>query len=374
MAFIFQKRMIRLFTWRTPSHTLSFLAIYTFVCLDPSLLAVLPVVFCLLFIMVPAFVARHPPPPSNTPVDLYNYQLNGPPLAPAASIKPTPEFSRDFFHNMRDLQNCMDDFSRLHDTIINNLAPTTNFSNEALSSTIFLFLSLLACMLFIVANLLPWRALALIAGWVATFAGLPSFREKLIATRYDQFVRSRETVAKSSLEKFIAHDVLLSSASETREVEVFELQYRNMHASSNAEFEPFIFSPSPYTPLSPSRIAGERPFGTRFFEDLRPPPGWRWSDKKWTLDLLSREWVEDRCITGVEVEVEGEKWVTDILFEEDEQDDESAPESSQRKVEDRAMQTARRFNPERRIQGEWRRRRWIRLVERKMATGSDQKG
>ena len=42
IMFVFQNRLIRLFTWRTPSHTLSFLATYTFVCLDPYLLIVVP--------------------------------------------------------------------------------------------------------------------------------------------------------------------------------------------------------------------------------------------------------------------------------------------------------------------------------------------
>ncbi len=41
VVFKFQVRMIRLFSWRRPTHTLSFLAVYTFVCLDPYLLVVL---------------------------------------------------------------------------------------------------------------------------------------------------------------------------------------------------------------------------------------------------------------------------------------------------------------------------------------------
>ncbi|KAJ2982480.1 hypothetical protein NUW58_g6432 [Xylaria curta] len=38
VVFVFQARVIRLLAWRRPTHTLSFLAVYTFVCLDPSLL------------------------------------------------------------------------------------------------------------------------------------------------------------------------------------------------------------------------------------------------------------------------------------------------------------------------------------------------
>src|SRR5271170_5303454 len=78
IVFVFQNRLIRLFTWRKPAHTISFLSVYAFVCLDPYLLVVLPLAVLLLFIMIPAFIARHPPPPpsastsSTTPY--YSYQ------------------------------------------------------------------------------------------------------------------------------------------------------------------------------------------------------------------------------------------------------------------------------------------------------------
>ena len=107
-----------------------------------------------------------------------------------------------------------------------------------------------------------------------------------------------------------------------------------------------------------------------------PPRGWRWADKKWTLDLLSREWVEERCISGVEVEMEGERWVTDIRY--DDGDDESVAESvlsSPGKSKGIAMAPKGKEKAKSRIitweegdgrhkLGEWRRRRWVRIVER----------
>lgn len=42
--------------------------------------------------------------------------------------------------------------------------------------------------------------------------------------------------------------------------------------------------------------------------------GWEWLEKKWGFDLWSREWVEERIIMGVEIEMEGERWVYDIVF------------------------------------------------------------
>ena len=124
-----------------------------------------------------------------------------------------------------------------------------------------------------------------------------------------------------------------------REVEIFELQRRVgslsvSDFSPNDDYESWIFSPIAWEPLAPGRIAGERVKGTRFFEDVQPPGGWEWESKKWELDLGAKEWVEERIVSGVEVEVEGERWVYDI-------------------------------------EGEWRRRRWVRTVRRKVYGNRD---
>ncbi len=169
--------------------------------------------------------------------------------------------------------------------------------------------------------------------------------------------------AKSFADSWIASDILLDSAPETREVEIFELQRK----TGPGEWEPWVFCPSPYDPLSAARIAGDRPGGTRFFEDVAAPDGWEWSEKKWALDLWSREWVEERIITSVEVETEGERWVYD-MYDADEDvlrrsrvvehpDTEAAKNMSHTSWEEGEDGTG--------LKGEWRRRRWVRLVKRK---------
>ncbi|KAF2140664.1 uncharacterized protein K452DRAFT_359694 [Aplosporella prunicola CBS 121167] len=366
VVFVFQNRIIRLFSWKDPTHTLSFLAIYSFVCLDPNLLAVLPLAACLFFVMVPSFLARHPPPPSHLPTD--RQPLHGPPIAPPQNIKPAPEFSKDFWRNMRDLQNSMEDFSKLHDTAVAMIAPPTNFSNESLSTAIYLLIFVTSCALFIAAHLLPWRLVALVAGWVAVGSLHPKAQAFLESLHVDSFVQEQSEVANSWLNAFANSDIDLSRAPEQREVEVFELQ-RRANSAPDAEFEPFLFSNSSYTPLSPTRIAGDRPRGTRFFEDVQPPRGWRWADKKWVLDLMSREWVEDRCVTGVEVEVEGERWVSDIHYETEVIINEEMPSSPAQSPTfgGPARNAAKSWEESNGLsrKGMWRRRRWVRLVERR---------
>jgi hypothetical protein len=367
VAFVFQNQLIHLFTWRQPTQTLSFLFVYTFVCIDPSLLPVLPLACCLFFIMVPAYLTRHPPPPTSFPTDLY--PLGGPPLADAPTIKPAPEFSKDFFRNMRDLQNVMEDFSRGHDAVLTFLTPLTNFSNENLSSLLYIILLLTSCALFLISHLLPWRLIFLVLGYTATAMGHPSIQALLDTPANAALLSSLEHDSRSSLLSASKSDIELTTSQEAREVEIFELQHRPLHNSAG-EYEPYLFSHSPYSPLSPARISGDRPRGAPFFEDVQPPRGWRWADKKWTLDLLSREWVEDRCVTGVEVEIEGERWVTDLHYEVLEEGggvrrhDRGKGRSGEvgeqeREVLRRAWESGR---PSRK--GEWRRRRWVRMVER----------
>lgn len=426
IAFVAQNRAIRLFTWRTPTQTLSFLFVYTFVCIDPTLLAVLPLACILFFVMVPAYLARHPPPPSHLPTDLY--PLDGPPLAAARTVKPTPELSKDFFRNMRDLQNVMEDFSRAHDAILEFMTPLTNFSNEALSSLLYILTIFTSCLLFIFSDLIPWRFVFLIGGYALTALGHPAIQDLLTPpsppapssstdpppnpadpslqppspSSPSDFLTAQNQALRSHLLLLSQSEISLQTTPETHLVEIFELQHRPLHSPQTAEYEPYLFSPSTYAPLSPARIAGDRPKGCPFFEDVLPPRGWRWVDKKWSLDLGSREWVEERCVTGVSVEVEGERWVTDLVYEDldppDERGDSSdaaaqyyahsnasyasgaarkkltkpRPSKRERRLSSASAHSADEKDVLRRAwavgrpsrMGEWRRRRWVRGVER----------
>lgn len=125
--------------------------------------------------------------------------------------------------------------------------------------------------------------------------------------------------------------------------------------------------------MSSMRIETERPIGCRFFEDVKSPRGWEWSEKKWALDLWSREWVEERIITGVEVETEGERWVYDIRYEGQEEDPvgvmDTGSSSNVGSVRGKkgvpiSWEEASEVDGAGR-RGEWRRRRWVRMVKRK---------
>ncbi|PFH57620.1 hypothetical protein XA68_14783 [Ophiocordyceps unilateralis] len=376
VVFRFQAKAERLLSWRRPTQTLSLLAVYSFVCLDPYLLPVLPLVMLLLGVLVPAFVARHPAPPRGTlsSEQAVGYSPRGPPLAPPAPTvrPPAKDLSRDFFRNMRDLQNSMADFSHARDHIVQLVVPVTDFSNEALSSTLFLILVASSLVMALAAHVVPWRLIFFVGGWALVLARHPRLKPLLQSQLAPPPHKNQVQDARSLLDRWTASDVILDSAPETREAEIFELQRADQDA---AAWEPWLFSPEPYDPLSPSRIADHRPRGSRFFEDVMPPPGWHWSEKKWALDLWSREWVEDRIITGVEVETEGERWVYDMFDDRQARTgvvDYSQPPPFKRHADASAQPSWEEGDDGdgggRR--GEWRRRRWVRLVKRRAVAPS----
>lgn len=94
VIFVFQHRLFRVLSWKHPTHTISAMAVYSFICLDPHLLAVLPVVATLLFIMVPAFITRHPPPPPSIPGKIEPYSAQGGPIAPPPEVRAVSEMSK----------------------------------------------------------------------------------------------------------------------------------------------------------------------------------------------------------------------------------------------------------------------------------------
>ena len=414
IVFVFQNQVIRLFTWTVPTHTLSFLAIYTFVCLDPYLLVILPVAAALLFVMVPAFLTRHPPPPpsNSTSSTTPYYSIDGPALAPPKTIKPASETSKDFFRNMRDLQNSMADFATLHDTLIAAIAPATNFSDEVFSSALFLCLWILTALLFIAAHLFPWRFVLLFVGIAAICSGHPTAQHwlqqmerkaKEKAKAMDAESKEAATLSrpptkilgipiptspaalKAALATFAG--ISLDTARQIREVEIFELQHRCSSGNALEEWEPHLFTPTPYDPLSPVRISGDRPKGARFFEDVQPPNGWAWEGKKWELDLEAREWVSERLVTGVEFNAHLEEeplgtefggWVWDLPrakspVEEEEMwvayDDRETGKKHGKKDMAKKQTSGPAYDWEEGTtlggrKGEWRRRRWVRLVRR----------
>lgn len=231
--------------------------------------------------------------------------------------------------------------------------------------------------MFVGSHLIPWRLCFLIGGWFVILSGHPKVA-RMLSQAHKEHIEPEEVKVASWFSRWIDSDILLDSQPETREVEIFELQKLQ---EGTGEWEPWLYSASPYDPLSRERLegsggvgpfGGNRPKGTRFFEDVRPPAGWEWEEKKWNLDMWSREWVEERIITGVEIETQGERWVYDIRYDEEAQR-EMHEDRKRDKLKEKVEKGKSVLRPtwEEGVEGQgkkgqWRRRRWVRLVKRKV--------
>ena len=253
----------------------------------------------------------------------------------------------------------MADFTEAHDQLIATIGPPTNFSDEKISSGIYHFLLLNCLILFISSYLIPWNLVFLLSGWFIISLLHPKVQQYLLSSSDSEFANREKRKAIDRFKTWVDRDIILDELPEVREVEIFELQ---RHYSAGSEWEPWIYSASPYEPLSPQRIAGHRPRGTRFFEDVKSPGGWEFKDSKWTLDLGSRTWVSERCVNGVEVEEEKERWVYDWIEGRQEHDSEG---EEGREWEEGHEGGREEVSKARGRRGEWRRRRWVRAVVRK---------
>jgi len=308
-------------------------------------------VICLFFIMEPAFIARHPPSSSSSFLEMHTGA--GPASAPPVTVKPVPEASKDFFRNMRDLQNSMEDFTIAHDGIVQLIGTRTNFSDERLSTLIYQSLFVFALLLLVAANLIPWRFLALVSGWTLVGSSHPKIRQ-LIANLDKKPLKDAYLVVKARLVRWMDEDIALDESPQKREVEIFELEQQ----LTKGIWGSHLYSVAPYDLQSAARIAGNIPKGAARFEDVQPPKGWQWNAKLWRLDLQSQQWVEERMITSVDVEADGGRWVYDIGAQ-------SPAQAALNAIVDGSI-----------LQNHdvlWRRRRWTRTVRRKVMSELEQK-
>ncbi|RKF59553.1 Peroxisomal membrane protein PEX29 [Erysiphe neolycopersici] len=352
--FSLQRKIIRILSWSSNSQTISFLAIYTFVCLEPHLIIILPLVFTLL-LLTNYYSTRYP----SVSIAAHESEnlISDEPITCAPNAKPIKERSKNFFRNLRDIQNVMEDYSKVHDQITKSFTPLIDFSNEEMSCTIFVFVFFSSASLLIISHMVPWRLIMLLSGWTVIGVNHPYISRKLLVAP-ENFVRNKRAKVDGFVSRLIAKNKILSP-SETREVEIFELQL----LSSAGEWVPFLYCRSPFISSFGAGTELDRPKGSRFLEDVQPPHGWEWTDEKWTLDFSSHEWVEERVITGVEIEIEGERWVYDVCYENDMKDtsDENGKQillsTWEGGINNPTKMAYRR--------GEWRRRRWFRIVKRK---------
>jgi hypothetical protein len=284
VVFLVQNKIEDVLTWRNPIESISAMTIFSLVTLDPRLLLSVPFFILMFALLIPAYETRHPPPPSaisKAPAEVV--QAYSPASQPG---KPAPELSRDFFMNMKDIQNSMEDFSDLYDAIRNWVLKVTTFSNEPLSSTVlaFSFLATVGLLLFI--QFFPVRYLILVAGNALILFCHPSIK-RFVMTTYitpEQIERIKREIDQFAEEDYIAPP---KPSEIIHEVEIFESQR--------------LLPPRPpkhFPDWSPSRYSTFPPQSTNSSDNLSvvdPPPGYMFAPEDWMIDFDTEKWATERA-------------------------------------------------------------------------------
>ncbi|KAG4303523.1 hypothetical protein PCK1_000041 [Pneumocystis canis] len=161
VGIIFQIRdtLTSIFQWETPSKTLSFMCIYTIICINPSLILMIPTMVLIFGFLLPSYELRYPSD-SNTFLNknllvLKKSQANG-----------KQSEGRDFATDIKNIQNSMSDYTRLYDSISNFLIKYTSFHDEKLSSTLFLSCVIISFFLMLFSHWISMRLVFLLLGWI----------------------------------------------------------------------------------------------------------------------------------------------------------------------------------------------------------------
>lgn len=220
MFFRLQYGVIHVFTWKKPTRTLSFLVLYTAICLWPHLVLALPLLFLLFQVILPAYNHRHP---MRTPelikvkrrgqllLDFFNQSLDSSIVMDMisdeylehAELHPVSLWSLDSTYmqlplaalaistdpidvnekikkkdktkfvksqvslliNMRDLQNLTTDLLKSLDTGEQLWYETLAFKDERLTTFIFYGVAVASSVVLFLGQFIPWRLIFIQGGW-----------------------------------------------------------------------------------------------------------------------------------------------------------------------------------------------------------------
>jgi Integral peroxisomal membrane peroxin len=302
-----QNKIEDVLAWRNPIETISAMTIFSLITANPALLIVLPIFILVFALLVPSYLVRHPPPPSaisSAPIEV-TQAISPPPQ----TAKPVPELSRDFFMNMRDIQNSMDDFNNVYDLVRAWVMDIATFKNEPLSSTILAFTCIAVIAMIVLTPFLPMRWIMLVLGNAAILVCHPIIYRYLLETYLTPEEIQR---IKQQVEQFVREDYIPPPPSQrvSYTVEIFESRRLLPPVPPNhfPDWSPSMFSPFPPQATN----------STNKLNVVSPPQGYAFVQEDWKIDENKQKWTTDRAVhdetgfwiaEGDDFEREGEGWV-----------------------------------------------------------------
>ncbi len=424
--FTIQYTILKIINWANPNMTVAVLILYTYICLHPFILVLLPFIYLLFGIMVPAYYHRHPDleypklrrkkgklvqPENKNDQDEETEQQEQQPqpeITPKAHLDPDDplnliplkdrmtmsdkekesmsnflsrnnklrkEFSNrmirynlDVLINLRDLQNLITDVIDMYDMAEDFIFGPAGFVDERHSTSLFITVLLIVAGITIIGNYIPWTLILISGGWGGIISCHPKVRAKLLKHQHQFLTQNKKK--KVNINKIVHNfqdtDIILDEAPVISTVEIFELQRQGLTPRS---WEPWVYTAKIFEPSSSIRLARQRPAGAPFLEEVLPPPGWEFKDSDlWDVDNHAVKWCEDRGLCNVSVGIDG-SWVYDYepikpktITHFEMDDDGNLIETVQ---DEDIVEREENQIPKYKI-GEWRRRRLYRKCYRKV--------
>lgn len=321
-VFELQDVLIRLLTWRNPSGTLLSLIAFTFICFDPMLLIILPVLYLMFGLMVPGYLHRHPLHRSiylskrSYGKSLVNTIASG---GRTTSLQPHDSFreveyseldleelrkantikqSMEFIVNLRDLQNLMTNIVRVTEGVEKFVYGSAGFKDEQHSTVLFLSQFLVLIALWIISPLINWPFMASVSAWTVMIIIHPKVRPAVVGVlKKEQLDKGKEALERT--ERF---DILLDEPVESSLVEVFELHRKGI---TDDDWFHYLYSTQVFDGTDQYRKSQKVPPGVKNLEDLYPPPTWTFDpNSEWNVDTDPSGWAKSRHIFDLETQDE----------------------------------------------------------------------
>lgn len=368
LFFAAQYAIVHIITWRNPYKTLSFLVLYTSVCLWPHLVLAYPLVFVLFGIIVPGYIHRHP---MGTP-ELIKVKKRGQSLwdffhesedqsivddilSEDSNLEVAPVSSQllaglaayvlpddasevgdenekvqkkaktryvksqvTLLMNMRDLQNLTTDLLKSLGAAEEFWFETAGFKDERLLTFIFYGVAVATCVVLFLGRFIPWRLIFIQSGWVGVILCHPKSKKFLVAVQKNKKPAKKIETPKDAAQiidqKFDRKDIIVDDAAEVRVVEVFELQSRSVLKN---EWKHYRYTNTLFDHADPLRAAGKRPrHGVDHLLKVLPPLDWKFDlgyANNWGIDTSPGAYLRDMSVdtSRLRIPEDDDGWIYD---------------------------------------------------------------
>lgn len=314
-----QSNIVHILSWHQPTATISTLLIYTVLCLNPHLLAGLPIICVLIFIMAPGYNSRHPVPDNLLPSDYFIRHQYGLTATEAETdfyeeqemvkreLLNNQKEQRELREKLRDLQNALTGIVVVVEAFEQFVYGIGSFAHEKRATAIYILLLTTLFTTVYLSSFVNIKTAILVGGWAAIISMHPESKKKFKRIK-ELYLNFDELIVLDIIEYLEKKEIVIDDKEQDYKIaEVFEIQRQGLTAN---EWVPWVFSHEIYNPSSLLRKSKQRPPGTRFLQDIEAPKGWKFKKKEpWTVDTDPQVWLLAQGIQHVQNSVNG--WVYD---------------------------------------------------------------